>query len=84
MQLLASYRPFLDPLNLHDQWYMLVIPIAFLVSLAYKSVRVDDLRKLPRQTVAMTLQIIFGMIALGLLVYVVIEHVLPRIAPMPS
>jgi uncharacterized protein HemY len=84
MALIASFRPFLDPLDMHDWWFVLIVPIALLVSLAYKAVRVDELRKLPRQVLAMSLQIMAGMIALGFLVYVVIEHVLPRIAPMPS
>ena len=82
--LTLAYRPFLDPLDVHDYWYMLLIPVAFLVSLTYKGVRVDDLKHLPRQTIAMTLQVIVGIVLLGALVYVVIEHLLPVIAPRPS
>lgn len=75
------YRPFLDPVDIRDSWFLLLIPMAFLISLAYKAVRCHDMRRYWRAVIAMTLQVIFGMIALGAGFYVLIEYVLPKVAP---
>jgi hypothetical protein len=79
--LTLGYRPFIDPIELHEQWYLLLIPMALLVSLGYKAVRVWDLRQLPRQVLAMALQIILAMMGLGLAVYLFVELGLPHITP---
>jgi hypothetical protein len=81
MTLPLAYRPFLDPLNLHQHWYLLLIPVAFFLSLAYKAVRVHDLRALPRQTLSMTIQVILSMLLLGVAFYLFVEKLLPLIAP---
>lgn len=32
MQLgILAWRPFLDPLNLHSQWWMFLVPLSFLI-----------------------------------------------------
>lgn len=79
--LLLALRPFLDPIAIHAHWYLLLPPMAFFMSLAYKAVRVHDLRRLPREVVAMTIQVILGIIALGAAFYLFIEFLLPVIAP---
>lgn len=76
-----AYRPFLDPLDLHRAWFLLLFPMAFFVTLAYKSTRVPDLRDLPRQVLIMTVQIILGMIALGFATYLFVEFVAPAVLP---
>lgn len=76
-----AYRPFLDPLNLDRVWFLLLFPMAFFISLAYKGVRVPDLKHLPREAAVMTAQIVLGMIALGLASYLFVQHVVPLIAP---
>jgi len=78
---LFAYRPFLDPLDLHARWYLLIIPMAFFLSLAYKAVRVEHLRDLPRQTLVMTIQIILAMIAMGCAAYLFVQHLAPIILP---
>lgn len=79
-----AYRPFLDPLPLQDLWFVLLIPVSMLVSLAYKAVRVRDMKQLHRQVIAMTIQVTLGMVLLGALVFVTITYLLPIIAPKPS
>jgi hypothetical protein len=79
--LTLAWRPFLDPIDMHQHWYLLLGPMALLLSLAYKGVRVHDLRRLPRQVIAMTLQVMGGMVALGAGFYIFVEHLLPLIAP---
>jgi hypothetical protein len=75
------WRPFLDPVIIHDAWYLLIIPMAFFMSMAYKAVRCHDMRRYWRAVIAMTIQVVLGMIALGAGFWMLIEFILPRIAP---
>lgn len=68
------YRPFIDPIELHSLWWLLLIPMALGVSVVYKAIKVraDDSGRLQGywQAVAvMTIQIIVGMIALAIASY---------------
>ncbi len=62
MTTLLAYRPFLDPIDLHRYWFVLIFPMAFFIALAYKAVRVPDLRTMPREVAVMTIQIVLGMV----------------------
>jgi len=77
----ASWRPFLDPITIHDSWYFMIVPMAFLMSMAYKAVRCHDMKRYWRAVIAMTIQVVLGMISLGAGFWILIEYVLPRIAP---
>lgn len=79
-----AYTPFIDPLPIQSVWYLTLPVLAFGVALAYKAVRVRDLARYPRQVAMFTVQILAGVIALGLLAIVVIDVLLPIIAPMPG
>jgi hypothetical protein len=79
--MMLAYRLFLDPLPINDYWYLLLIPISIAIALAYKAVRVQDMREYPRHVVVLSIQIIVSMMALGIGSYIVIEHLLPMIAP---
>jgi len=72
-----AYTPFLDPLDLHDQWWFTLIPIAFFVSMAYKGVRMKTLEGYWRYTLLMTAQIILGMIGISVFLYVLVEVLVP-------
>lgn len=76
-----AYRPFLDPLHLDRVWFLLLLPMAFFISVAYKGVRVSDLKHLPREVAVMSAQIVLGMVALGLASYLFVQHLVPLIAP---
>lgn len=80
LSLVLGWRPFIDPVDAHAWWFLLLLPIAFLVSLAWKSVRVDDVKKLPRPVVVMTAQVILAMLGLGLAAFVGLVVVLPMLA----
>jgi hypothetical protein len=49
------------------------------VSLAYKAIRVENLNQLPRETLRMAAQIVFGMIGLALALYVLVILILPHL-----
>jgi hypothetical protein len=66
------YRPFIDPLNLHEWWFLLLIPMAFLVAMTYKAIRLATLDQYWKHVLIMTAQIIVGMIALGATTYMLV------------
>lgn len=60
--LVLGYRPFLDPLPLHDYWLILLLPLVFAVALVYKAIKLDDLNHLWKQSLNLAGQIIVFMI----------------------
>ncbi len=75
---MMAWIPFLEPLNLfHQWWYLLLIPLAFGLSVAYKAIRVPNLRLYWRQVAVMTTQIVFGVAALGVLVALFVQFAIP-------
>lgn len=68
------YRPFIDPLELHDWWWVLIIPMSLFVSIAYKAVRLKTMDKFAQQSLLMTAQIILGMLALAGASYWLVLH----------
>ncbi len=81
--LFPAYLPFVDPLNLHRQWYLLLLPLALLTAVAYKAVRTRDMRRYPVEVLVMTAQILLGMIALALGFLLFVEVLIPLLAPTP-
>ena len=61
MSVLLAYTPFLDPLKVWNYWMWLALPLCFGVSLVYKSVRVESMRRAPVEALKATLWILAGM-----------------------
>ena len=78
---LLAYIPFIDPIHADRWWYLFLIPMSLGISMAYKAVRIPDLREFPRQVLIMTVQIVVAMIALGAASYLFVQHIVPLIAP---
>jgi len=70
---LLAWRPFLDPLTLHDHWYVLLIPLALGIAITYKAVRVPDPRRFWRPVAEFAFLIVAGMIALGAATFLFVE-----------
>lgn len=74
MSQLLAYRPFVTPLPVWDYWYLLIIPLSLGISIVYKAIRLDAMKKVPLAALGITLWILGGMtaaaIALALLVRV--------------
>ncbi|MBX3317536.1 MAG: hypothetical protein KF902_11835 [Phycisphaeraceae bacterium] len=79
-----AYIPFVDPIDAHRWWFLLLIPMAFGVSVVYKAVRMRSLDRYWRHVFGMSASIVLGIILMGAVIYVLIEWVVPRIAPMPG
>ena len=81
MTLTLAWRPLLDPLPLDDGWFLLLLPLALLISIGYKAVRVGDMRRYWREVAIMTVQVILAMILLWIAAWLVIFRIVPLILP---
>ena len=75
---ILAYTPFIDPLDLHAAWFMLLPPLALLIAIAYKAVRIPDLGAYWKQTFFFTLQILAGIIGLYVLALLLVNVGLPN------
>lgn len=57
-----AYTPFLDPLDLDEYWLWLLLPLVFLIAVVYKAIKLNDMVKVPKQAVLLTVQIVAVMI----------------------
>lgn len=80
----GPWRPFLDPINAHDWWYLLLLPLAIGISIAYKAVRTRNLSQYWRQVAVMTIHLVAAMVLLAVAAYVLLILILPRIVPMQA
>lgn len=78
--MMLGYTPFIDPINAHQWWYLLLLPLAVLIAIAYKAVRVETLRDFPREAAVMAVQIVLGIVLIGVASFLFVEKVLPLIA----
>jgi uncharacterized membrane protein YqgA involved in biofilm formation len=79
-----AYTPFIDALEIHDYWYLLIIPMTIFLAIGYKSVRCSDLSQFFKEVVIFTIQILGGLLVLAFAFMIVITMLLPMLAPMPS
>jgi hypothetical protein len=64
--LLAEYtRPFLQPLPVWNQWYILLLPLCLCVSIVYKAIKCRSMKQVPRQAIIITVWIIVSFAAAG-------------------
>jgi len=75
-----AWTPFFDPLNVfHDWWFTLALPMAFCIALIYKAMRVRVWRSYWRQVLTLTVQIVVGMIAMSLFLFVLVQFIVPAL-----
>lgn len=76
-------KPFINPLDLHDHWWLTLIPLAFFISMAYKAVRIPAVDRFWtvywKQVLIMTLQIVGGMVLLSIAAYLIVELIVPML-----
>jgi hypothetical protein len=75
-----AYIPFVQPLNaVQDWWYVLLVPLAFGISIIYKAVRLQSLDQFWRQVLTMTVQIVLAMIGLAVCLVVLVQLIIPHL-----
>ncbi len=83
-QMTLAYTPFIDAMSIHDQWYLLIIPMVIFVAIGYKAVRVNDLKDFPRQVFVFVVQVLGVMAVLAIAFTLIITVLVPLLAPMPG
>jgi len=77
-QAMLAWQPFVQPAPAVGRWWwLLVIPTAIGVSLAYKSTRTADLARLPREAARMSLHIVGAIVGIALFLYLLVIVLLP-------
>lgn len=80
MAVLLAYRPFLDPLPMPSSWWWLtIVPMAVLISIAYKGVRKPTLKGFWRSVGVMAAQIVVFVSLAGFGVHAVVEWFVPAL-----
>lgn len=71
--LTLGHRLFIDPLDAHGVWWIALVPMALLISMAYKAVRLPTLDRYWQQVVSMTVQVTLAMLGLAAGSFILIE-----------
>ena len=58
-----QYQPFKRPAPVWDYWYLLLLPLCLAISIVYKSVRCESMRRVPRDALVLFAFIIVVMVA---------------------
>ncbi|MBC8523069.1 hypothetical protein H8D29_03995 [PVC group bacterium] len=77
---MLGWIPFLEPMNaLQPWWYLLLVPMAFGISVIYKALHEDNLLKYWRSVTVMAIQIVLGISLLAMAIGLFIQLVIPVI-----
>jgi len=66
---------FVHPITMGRNSLWLVLPLCMVLAVIYKTIRVQTLRELPLQIFILWLYIIGGLIALGVVFYLLLEYI---------
>jgi hypothetical protein len=70
-----AWMLFHNPMTLHfESLLWLLLPLCASVAVVYRTVRIDDLRRLPRSIVELILYMVGGLVALGAALWLVHEY----------
>jgi hypothetical protein len=75
-----AHRFFIDPLDVHAVWWLMLAPMALLISMAYKAIRLPTMDRYWPQVASMAVQIVLAMIGLAAACYVIIELFVARMS----
>ena len=77
---LLAWTPFLQPAPGADRWWwLLVLPMALGISMAYKAIRVKDLAQYPGGVVRMSLQIVALVVGFAVALHLLVIYLLPML-----
>jgi hypothetical protein len=71
MNLLATL--FIHPQHIADNGLWIVVPLSIAVAAAYKAIRTESIRQLPREIFMLTLYILGGVVALMIAGWVIVS-----------
>ena len=72
---LLAYSPLREPIPVDRFWLLLLLPLILVISVVYKTIKIDDLSKLPRQAATLAVQIVAFMILAAAALWLITEMV---------
>jgi TRAP-type C4-dicarboxylate transport system permease large subunit len=57
-----AYVPFRDPIPIGDAWLVLLLPLIIVISIVYKTIKLADLSRLPREATQLSATIMVFML----------------------
>ena len=57
-----AYVPLRDPIPVGDYWLLLLVPLVIAISVVYKTIKLRDLSRLPREAAILSGQIVAFMV----------------------
>lgn len=77
---MVAWIPFLEPLNaMQPWWYLLILPMAFGISVIYKALHENNALNYWRSVFVMTTQIVLGISLLAVVIGLFIQLVVPLV-----
>ena len=73
--LAPAWVPFLHPLPIDGSWLLIMVPLLAAIAVVWKTIKLDDLRPLPRQAASLTAQFIALMLVAALVLWLITEWV---------
>ncbi|MBT4585103.1 MAG: hypothetical protein HOC93_08510 [Phycisphaerae bacterium] len=75
---MLAWIPFLEPMNaLQPWWYLLLIPMAFGISMIYKALNEDNFLHYWRSVLVMTTQVVLGITFLAIGIGLFVQLIIP-------
>lgn len=66
-----GFRPFFDPLPIAGDW--LLLPLVLAIAVVYKTIKLDDLERLPREAAILAVQITVFMLLAAAGLWLIVE-----------
>ncbi len=71
----AVWKPLLQPLPVDRYWMWLMPPLLIAIAVVWKTIKIDDPAKLPRQTASLAAQFVVLMIVAAAVLWLIVELV---------
>lgn len=69
----VAWVPLIEPMPIESFWPALLVPLAVAIAVVYKTIKIEDLRQLPRQAMVLTSQIVVLMALAAIVIWVLVE-----------
>lgn len=80
MSALLGWTPFLQPApGVSGWWWLLLLPTAVGVALAYCAIRAREVARIPREVTVMAAQIVIGIVGIAVALHLIVMVLLPHL-----
>lgn len=68
-----GWRPLLDPLPMDRYYLVFLIPLIVVIAVVYKTIKIEDLGRLPKAAAMLTMQILMFMVLAAVALWMITE-----------